>query len=388
MSSAKAEAVKSRLSHTPKPAVNWDGGLSSGITLIDLAMSGRPGVALLPGYVYLFVGESHSGKTWIMKQIMAEATLNAFYRDYRIILDNPGRGDLAGTTMFFGPELARRLEAPYADGASTTVEEFYDAVERVRRRGKPFIYGLDDDDSLIPEAQLKKDATAAAARLKKRGKDAAADPSGEQGEGQEKKDKVAGTYGLDKPKYHSSHLRCAHNAAGELGGILILIKQTRDNIDMFAREKETHNGGRGLKFFATNTVWFTIVRELRRKVNGRPRVIGECFQVHVKKNRQWGRDRTVNINFYPSHGIDEVGTNIQYLVDERHWAESGKEEYTKVVTAPEFAFEGLKEDLALQINAGGEEATRLLASLVTDKWSEIEAGCNVVRVNKYAGGTK
>ena len=73
------EVIKKRLKFNPPPPVDYSKGLSSGVTVFNLAMSGRPNIALLPGYCYLFIGESHSLKTWLLKQCMAEATLNLLY---------------------------------------------------------------------------------------------------------------------------------------------------------------------------------------------------------------------------------------------------------------------------------------------------------------------
>jgi len=57
----------------------YEKGLSTGSALLNLAISGQADVGMLPGYYYYFVGDSNSGKTWIARTCLAEATINTNY---------------------------------------------------------------------------------------------------------------------------------------------------------------------------------------------------------------------------------------------------------------------------------------------------------------------
>ncbi len=370
------EALKQQLEKPPKKRkahLPYDKGLSSGLTLINLACSGRPDVAFLPGHDYMFVGDSQAGKSWLSMQLMAEAVINDKYKGYRIIHDNPEEGTLMDVRRYFGDRLAKRLERPGKGGNSRTIEEFYDYVDDAVKTGIPFLYVLDSEDALSSEDEIKRLAENKKARRKKAGKE---DEAGEDGDGA----KLKGSYGDGKAKKNSSGLRVAHNGLVDTGSILLMIKQTRDNIGLDAKfNPKVRSGGRALTFYASLELWFSIRGQVKRTVRGAPRTIGTYLKIQVKKNRLAGRNWPVTVRFYPSHGLDNTGSNIDYLVAEKHW--KGTEEK---VTAPEFDFSGSKDRLARLIEDGGRDQE--LVDLVTQVWQDVESQCEVVRRNRYVSG--
>ena len=355
------EQIKKKLlaPKKPKSHLPYDEGLSSGSTLINLACSGRADVAFLPGYYYLWVGDSGSGKTFITLTTLAEAANNQKYKDYRLIFDQPERGALMDFRRYFGERMAKRIEGPSVKHGeySSTVEEFYYNVDRAIDRG-PCIYLLDSMDALVPKDDREKFNKGRNAHEK--GKELA-----------------TGSYGTAKARVNSSSLRVVHNRLTENGSILIVISQTRENIGFDAMfNPKTRGGGKALTFYAALELWTSVKGHLKKNVNGKDREQGVVVKVRVKKGRLAGKDRTVEVPIYHSLGIDDLGSCVDYLVEEGHWREvKGK------IEAKEFGTEGNREALVRYIEEGGQEG--LLWETVGKAWAEIEAKCEVKRKNRY-----
>lgn len=350
------------LARTALPAVDWDRGLSTGSTLLNLACSGRPTVGLLPGHFYMLVGDSQAGKTWVGRQILAEAAANPVYKNHRLIHTNPERGALMEVRRYFGAKLAARLEEPEPP---VTLEAYYDWLDGLVKSGKSFVNVLDSEDALVSEAQLKKRACNKKARRDEDGR-------------------VKGSYGDGKAVVNSSSLRLAHSGLAKSGSILVMIKQTRDNIGFNATfNPKTRSGGRALTFYATLELWFSLRGKIRKNVLGKSRTVGSYLRVQVKKNRIDGNDAEVVLPFYKKYGIDDLGAMIDFLVDERHWTGKGNADDKKVksITAPEFGFEGPPEKLARQIEEAGQE--QKLRMLTAQLWRDIQDACALARKPRY-----
>jgi hypothetical protein len=347
---------------------DWSKGLSSGIRLLNLACSGKSSVAFLPGLYYLFVGDSAAGKSWLLLQTLAEASMNLNYNDYRFIHDNPERGTLMNFKKYFGKAMSERLEAPSPSGSSALLEEFYDNVQDAANSGKPFIYGLDSEDALDDEASLIK-----AKEDKKRRQKGSTHTENEDGEVKKPK----GSYKLSKPKLNSGMLKVAFNSLRDTNSLLFIIKQTRDNIGPDAMFKpKTRSGGNALTFYATQELWFSIKGKIRDTRLGKPRVLGTTLKIHVKKNRESGKDRIIEVPFYPDHGFDDTGASVNWMIDEDRWeVRKGK------VIVPEFEFEGKTEKFIQWIEENNKE--KELGAMVTEAWIEVEEACKVQRKRRY-----
>lgn len=334
--------------------------VGTGSTLLNLACSGRAFGGFAKGHYYLFVGDSSSGKTFDCLTCFAEAANNPAFDNYRLIYDDVEHGALMDFEKFFGSKTAKRVEPPTLDDKgqpeySSTAEEFYYHLDDVLKEGKPFIYVLDSENALSSGSEESKFA--------------------EQKEAHDKGKEAAGSYGDGKAKTHSQNLRRICAALRDTKSILIIISQTRDKLG-FGFEKKTRSGGRALKFYATLEMWTSVEGKIKKTVAGKPRTIGVNTLVQVKKNRFTGKDRTISIDIYHSIGIDDIGANIDYLVEEKYWsATKGK------IGAVDFGIVGSKEDIVSHVEQNGLE--KKLAVLVARKWKEIEEACALVRKPRY-----
>ena len=333
--------------------------LSTSSILLNLAMSGKAHGGIPPGHYVLFVGDSHSGKTWLAMSCLAEAARNKRYKDYRLIYDGPEDGAMMDLKRFFGEALESRLEPPDMDEYghplySSTTDEFYFNVHDAVGEG-PCIYVLDSMDALSSDSEMDKFEERKKAR--KDGKE------------------IKGSYGDGKAKANASGIRQLLRPLSKTGSILIIITQTRDNIGALFAGK-TRSGGHALKFYATCEVWTAVKETLYKTVAGRRRDIGVQCLVKIKKNRLTGQKPVVNFPIYHSYGLDDVGSCIDYLVSEGRWKVSKGN-----LTADDIGYNGKLSGAARYIEDNCLEKD--LAGVVELVWMEIEEQSRLNRKSRF-----
>ncbi len=341
--------------------------LHTGSTLLNLACSGDAHGGFPTGSFTYFVGDTKSGKTWFCLTCLAEASVDKRFDGYRFIFDNAERGARMDMVRYYGQRMADRLEPPrWLDGQpvySETVEDFYYNVDDALEAGKPCIYILDSmdavgavaDDEHFEKKKLARDKT------------------------KTEKKKVAGSYGTARAKINSQYLRRLMTRLEKTGSILIVISQTRDPIgfdSMF--QTKTRGGGRALGFYATTEIWTSVVKELKREYKGKKRPIGSIVKLHVQKNRVNGVMSQVVVPFFHSVGLDEVGSCVDYLVEEGIWKKvDGK--ITATGLGP--VMKGNREAIIRLIEE--RELGEDLVELVQISWKEIETAIAVKRKPRY-----
>jgi RecA/RadA recombinase len=335
--------------------------LSTGSTLLNLACSGNPYGGFLRGKYYFIVGDSTSGKTFLSLTCFAEAVHNKSFKKHRLIYDNIEDGCLIDVDTLFGEDVADRIESPSQtkDGApiySRTIEEFYYHIDDAVKKNKPFIYVLDSMDGLSSEAEESK--------------------FNEHKKAHRKGTQSPGSYGDGKAKKNSEGLRKVLSGIRKSGSILLVLSQTRDNLG-FGFAKKTRAGGHALRFYATVEFWSSVLDTIKKTVKKKKRSIGVHISVEVKKNRITGLLHKVQMDIYPSYGIDDIGSCVDYLVDEGWWGMA-----KNTIAADEFKLEGTREKIIKHIEEKGLETE--LQSIVGKCWKEIEAECALKRKSKYA----
>ena len=333
--------------------------LSSGSTMLNLALTDHPNGAFRKGCYYYLVGDSSSGKTFLSCTCLAEAAHNPAFKNHRFIFDDVENGALMDMEKFFGKKMAERLEAPRVikkeNVFSSTIEDFYFHIDDAIEDGRPFIYVLDSMDCLTSE----KESTEFNSNKKKVRAGKVQD----------------GSYGDGKAKKNSSGMRTLVNRLKKTDSILIVISQTRDNLG-FGHETKTRSGGKALKFYATCEIWSSILGKIEKGVKGKKRNIGKNIQLQTKKNRQTGREGKVETPIYPSYGIDDMEACINYLIEEDHWVSSGQK-----IKAPELDFEGSQKKLIEKIES--EDLESKVRKLVGKIWNDINDACALKRKPRY-----
>lgn len=336
--------------------------LSTGSTLLNLAYTDNPYGGLVKGRYFFMIGDSSSGKTFTALTCLAEACINKNFDDYRLIYDNIEDGALMDWSKYFGKKAADRISAPYYDPETGEpvyhkyVEDFYYYIDDLLKERVPFIYVLDSQDALSSNSE--EDKFEDTKKKSRAGKEA------------------AGSYGDGKAKIHSANLRRTVNALRDTGSILIIVGQTRDNLG-FGFEKKTRSGGRALKFYAHMESWSSVAGKLEKSVNGKKRELGIKAQITVKKNRFTGKRRTVTVPIYTSIGIDDIGSCIDYLVEEKRI----KTKKGVGLISDDFGFEGSRLKLIRHIEEN--DMYEDLQAVVGEVWAQVEEACIVTRRSRY-----
>lgn len=330
--------------------------LSTGSTLLNLACGG----GFYKGGYVLLVGDSDSGKTWITMTCLAEAARNPNFDEYRFVRDIP-EGSVMPIRKNFGNAVADRLERP-PRGTSRYVEDLYHNLDKLYESGDSFIYILDSMDALpsIKDAAKTKKTRAAA-------------DAGEE---------TTGNYGTERAKVNSNGLRNAAVELAKTGSILIVICQTRDAIGFGAQyNPKTRSGGRALKFYARLELWTACAGQINKPIKGKNRQLGIYSQIKVKKNHVDGHKHLITLPiFNEAPGLDEVGSCVDYLIEEGRWKKAKVANKT-VIKAPEFDFAGGREALIRHIeDTDGEDELRML---VTTVWKQIAEACKPKRKARY-----
>lgn len=348
----------------PEPPLRKEDALSTGSTLLNLALSGMVEGGFFPRRYYSFVGDSGSGKTFLTLTAFAEAARNPRFAKHRLIHDNAEDGALMDFTRFFGRRTDERLEPPAGTRAkplySRTVQDFYTTVNRLFKAGDPFIYVLDSMDALSSDEQIQH------LRKSRKAKD-------------DEDDKAKGSYGTSKARANSAGMTELNADIRDSDSIIILISHAKMNIGKDAFFKpQTRSGGLSLKFFAAGEIWTSVGSAINTVVNDKNRKVGVNVHLKIDKNRQTGKEgRLLTIPILRDLGIDDVSACVDYLIEEKHW-ESGK----GGMHAPEFYEKTISRDrLIRMIEDEGLEAE--LRMLVGEVWEGIERKCSSNRKPRY-----
>jgi hypothetical protein len=140
---------------------------------------------------------------------------------------------------------------------------------------------------------------------------------------------------------------------------------------------KTRAGGKSLKYYADIEMWLSVYKSLKKTVKGADRPIGSLIDVKVEKNRLSGWKGRVQMPFYRSVGIDNVGGMVQYLIDEGHW-----KKVKGVVGAKELGVSMKVEPLIKYVE--DRELEGKLRKAVRETWRLIETECVVNRKPRYA----
>lgn len=348
--------------------VNSENYLSSGLTLLNLATTNNPDCFVEKGTYDLFVGESSSGKSFLAAQILAEAANNPNFDDYALIYDDVEHGCLFDIEQMFGKKLKQRIRAPRHDESGTpicssTVEDFFFAVDDFQDAHKPFVYVLDSMDSLTSSAsdvKFEENKSQRRADLDK---------------GKETSQLTQG-YGDGKAKQISGNLRRVVKRLPDTGSILIIISQVRDNITGYG-PKFVRSGGQALKFFAHEEFWLYNVRKLTRTVDKKERQYGNLTRIDLVKNRITGLKSSVEFPILIGAGIADPDSCLEWLCEEgriiRPARSNGLYDYPAL---------GLKLNREAMITKMEEDFGPFKRD-ITETWNGILTAISSIRKRKY-----
>jgi len=289
--------------------------LSSGSTLLNLACSDTPDGAFPVGAMTNIVGDSNAGKSVEALTCLAEAANSEYFAEHEKVLDDTEIANHFDLAYMFGNRAAGQIVAPNYHKESglpvfsRTVEDFQGNVFSRFKAGKPFIYIEDSLDAITTEA----DEAKVYGDIEKR----------------EKGEDIKGSYNMSKPKKMSEMLGPMCQGLANTNSLVIIVSQTRDDINPMTFKKKTRSGGKALKFYAAVEIWTAVIKQFKKGPKESALPIGALCRFKVERTKLTGKSRTVDLPIYYDYGIDNIGSCIDFLLKVSFW---GKDKESIVPT--------------------------------------------------------
>jgi len=343
---------------------------STGCTLLDLVVGGGQGMGIPAGKIVNFIGDKSSGKTLLATEMIAanhHRLKKAFLWNY----DDGESGYTFNTEALYGFTMMNEETLH-----SKTVEDFDVNTTRFLKKAKKTtsgVYVIDSLDGLSDEEkeQRAKDRYTAA----------------EKG-----KTFDDGTYGTKTPKFLSQEF--FKTKAGDFDGTntaLVIISQTRQKLDGTvtkytpATEKYTRSGGKALDFYAHTVLWLFNVTKITKEVGKgdakEKRTVGVIVKAVTSKSKTPRPFRECTFSIYFDYGIDNIGSNLDYLYDLR--TPGGKLQMSKANNIEWNKDMILTRDELIAKIESDSKMEKELEKRVIEKWEAIEAQAATNRKRKY-----
>lgn len=275
-----------------------------GSDLLDLLIGGAKGVYGLPfGMIIQIWGDSGCGKSAIKNEMIASTYWAMGGPEAKLVWesDDAETGDSFNTPGLYGVEIHPEVRkvGPYKFEDSETVEEM-DAKLTNMIDWMPAdmygIYAIDSMDGLADKTKKVKEAKRA--EKQKKGEEVVDD----------------GDYGVHLARFLSQDFfRLKHKPLKKKRIALIIVSQTRSNmgaVGMFAPKKKTSNGD-ALEFYCHTRLKLSKVADIKRDGT----VVGAVVKAKTTKSKTPRPYREIMYTFYCDYGIDNIGSNIDYLFD-------------------------------------------------------------------------
>jgi recombination protein RecA len=303
--------------------------ISTGATMLDVAISNRPHGGIAVGRITELTGLEGSGKSLVGAQLIANTQKQG------------GVGVLIDTETAVNPEFFRAV------GIDTnklvyvhlqTVEEIFDAIttiiEKVRS-GK-------DKDKLVT---IVVDSVAAASTKKEMEADFGKDG-----------------YATDKAIIISKALRKITGLLGREKVALVFTNQLRQKMNAMAfSDPWTTSGGKAIAFHASTRLRLNLMGKI---TNSAGDVIGVKVKANVVKNRLGPPHRTAEFEIYFNRGIDDTGAWLKMMKELKLVKQAGAwYTYDDPETGEEFKFQS--KDFAAFL-AENKERKELIYEAICD----------------------
>ena len=334
----------------------------TGSTLLNLAVSDDALGGWGAGTVVNLVGDSNTGKTLLALTGAMEMTLDEKFDDHRIIYDDAENALEMPLATMFGEQLAERIEDPYGHAygcvdwrSSETIEDVRNNVWNLLDEGTPFLYILDSYDAVTSREEIKRQQQEA------KGKEQNRDfPRG--------------------PGVLTETLRKIKGRLKMTDSVFMVISQTRDEMNpmTFAAQKR-RAGGRALKFYALHEVWLAVAMkgQIKQEVSGNKYTIGWNIRAKSVRSKLTGKAREIPLICFTEYGVDDIGANIDWLLNSGVWSGTRTKVNTKGFCNATFS----RATLIDYIEEKGRELA--LKKVVQKAWDTTEAKLKLDRKKRY-----
>jgi len=280
--------------------------VSTGATMLDVAISNRPNGGIAVGRITELTGLEGSGKSLIGAQLIANTQLRG---GVGVLIDT----ETAVNAEFFKAVGIDMNKLVYVQ--LQTVEEIFDAIttiiESVRKDPKK-------RDKIVT---IVVDSVAAASTKKEMEADFGKDG-----------------YATDKAIIISKALRKITGLLGRERIALVFTNQLRQKMNAMAfSDPWTTSGGKAIAFHASTRLRLSLLGKIS---NSSGDVIGVKVKANVVKNRLGPPHRTAEFEIYFNRGIDDLGSWLKVMKENKMVKQAGAwYAYVDPVTGEETKFQ-------------------------------------------------
>lgn len=332
----------SKPKRAPKVVVNLEKTISTGSTLLDLAIAGgriREG-GLVGGILVEIFGQSQSGKTVLLSEIAGDVQRKG------------------GDIRFSDPEARLNKQFAKLFGLEVTPEQ-YDRPNTVPEVFEPVRHWEPNPSNKGAISGIFADSLAALSTDLEMDK--------------EEGDKM----GMRRAKEFSEQLRKTCRILADKNYLMVCSNQVRENQDAGPYgQKFTTPGGLAIGFYSSVRLRMASVEKLKRESTYKgkkiTKVVGIKTTVEVFKNSIWEAYHTAPVIIQFDYGIDDIRANLQYLKDF-----SGQSIYT----IGDLKLGKSMDDAIALVEEDGLE--KKVKDEVIDLWNAIELKMKTKRKSKY-----
>ena len=303
---------------------NITGWVSSGATMLDVAVSNRPFGGFPIGRITEITGLEQSGKSLLSAHVLAETQKQG---GVAVLIDT----ETAVSREFFdaiGVDVSKLLYI-----TADTVEDIFETIDTIIEQVRK-----GDKDKLVT---IVVDSVAAAST--KRELEADYDKDG---------------YATDKAIIISKAMRKITNVIGRQKITLVFTNQLRQKMNAMAfSDPWTTSGGKAIAFHASVRLRLASTGKIKAKDDkGNERVVGIKVRANVIKNRLGPPLRSADFDIFFDRGIDNYGAWLGAMKD-YNFVKQGGAWYTYVdtETGEEFKFQAKELQEILENNPSVKE---------------------------------
>jgi recombination protein RecA len=303
---------------------NISGWVSSGATMLDVAVSNRPFGGFPVGRITEITGLEQSGKSLLSAHVLAETQKQG---GVAVLIDT----ETAVSREFFdaiGVDVSKLLYI-----TADTVEDIFETIDTIIEQVRK-----GDKDKLVT---IVVDSVAAAST--KRELEADYDKDG---------------YATDKAIIISKAMRKITNVIGRQKITLVFTNQLRQKMNAMAfSDPWTTSGGKAIAFHASVRLRLASTGKIKAKDDkGNERIVGIKVRANVIKNRLGPPLRSADFDIFFDRGIDNYGAWLGAMKD-YNFVKQGGAWYTYVdtETGEEFKFQAKELQEILEANPSVKE---------------------------------
>lgn len=350
-----SKAIEKKSSQSKRKGKEKVGYLSSGSSLLNLALSNNIYGGYRLGTVVHKVGDNDTSKSLLALCQMAEASHDIKFDKYHLVYEEPEAAMHFPLEDMFGEVTAKRIEFIPERGKKKqkprTVQDWHDDLIT---HDTPFIWITDSFDSLSSEEDLKQSAP------------------------------TKGGWRTEKPIVASQLFPKMVRKIENSQSLFTWISQTRQKMGVTFGNPKTFNGGEAITFYRAYEIWLAKAEKIYQEVRGKKIHVGNWIIAKVNKNKFTGKKRIVSFPVYDDgRGIDDLESMITWLVDYKFWETKRGEGRggPKIVVTEEPFIDGKISEIIKHIEENNLEDK--LKEIVQECWLELEKEIRPDRKKKY-----